>query len=235
MQNHLLWLIHFYTSLGIPIAALTLYHCAIGEIKTSFFYMFVAILIDATDGYFARKYNVSKVLKKFDGKKLDDLVDFLNYVLVPVAMAYILEILPRNHMIFGLAPVIASAFGFCQVSAKTEDGFFTGFPSYWNIVIFYLYLFKLSIFYNIIIFIILSAAVFIPIKYITPFKTKPFSGITNLFCVLWCLNLFVIYIFLPLPPLWLIILSFPFPIYYFSISIFIHVSKKINVDKSLYF
>ena len=30
-------------------------------------------------------------------------------------------------------------YGFCRTDAKTADHFFTGFPSYWNIVAFYLY------------------------------------------------------------------------------------------------
>jgi phosphatidylcholine synthase len=32
----------------------------------------------------------------------------------------------------------ASAYGFCQLDAKTGDHFFLGFPSYWNILAFYL-------------------------------------------------------------------------------------------------
>ena len=220
-----LWLIHIYTGLGIPVAGLTLYHCAKGEIKTAFFYMFLAILIDATDGFLARRYNVSKVLTKFDGQKLDDLIDFLNYVLVPVAMAYFLRILPEDYLYLGIIPIMASAYGFSQVSAKTEEGFFTGFPSYWNLVVFYLYLLKLPIFLNIIIFFMFSAAVFVPLKYIVPFKTKPFARVTDIFCVIWCLNLAAIFIFLQNQPTWLVILSATFPVYYIVLSIYLHFSN----------
>lgn len=224
MRNYLLWLIHLYTALGIPIAGLTIYYCAKNEIKTAFFLMFLAVLIDATDGPLARRFNVSEVLAKFDGRKLDDLVDFLNYVLVPVSMAFFLKILPGNNLFFGIVPVMASAYGFSQVSAKTEDSFFTGFPSYWNLLVFYLYLFKLPTFLNIIIFILFSVAVFIPIKYVVPFKTKPFSKVTDIFCIVWCLNLTVIYFFLPNTPLWLVIISSAFPLYYTGLSIYLHFS-----------
>lgn len=225
MQIQPLWLIHIYTSLGIPIAALTLFHGAKGEVKTAFLYMFLAILIDATDGYLARKFNVSEILTKLDGSKLDDLVDFLNYVIVPVAMAFILNILPREHLSYGVVPVLASAFGFSQTSAKTDDGFFTGFPSYWNLVVFYLYFLKLPTFLNSTIIFILSVAVFIPIKYIIPFKTKPFSKTTNIFCALWGLHLAVIYYYLPTPGTPLIIVSGVFPIYYLFLSIYLHFSN----------
>lgn len=225
MQTYLPWLIHIYTGLGIPIAALTIYNCAKGEVKVAFLYMFLAIFIDATDGFIARRFHVSKVLTKFDGSKLDDLVDFLNYVLVPIAMAYFLNILSRDNLFLGIIPIIASAYGFSQVSAKTEDGFFVGFPSYWNLVIFYLYLFKFSIFTNSIIVILFSVAVFIPIKYITPFKTKPFAKITDTFCVVWCFNLAAIYSFLPNQPIALIITAILFPTYYILISIYLHFVK----------
>lgn len=225
MRINFFWLIHIYTGLGIPIAALTLYNCIKGEIKTAFLFMFIAIFIDATDGFLARRFNISKILIKFDGRKLDDLVDFLNYVLVPIAMAYFLKILPGSNLAFGLIPVIASAYGFSQVSSKTEDSFFLGFPSYWNLVVFYLYFLKLSALFNSIIFIVLSAAVFVPIKYIIPFKTKPFAKVTNIFCVLWSINLASIVGFLPNPPLWLVILSIIFPAYYISLSIYLHFSK----------
>ena len=35
--------------------------------------------------------------------------------------------------------VLASSYQFCRVDAKTDDHFFLGFPSYWNIVAFYVY------------------------------------------------------------------------------------------------
>ena len=38
-----------------------------------------------------------------------------------------------------LFPLLASAYGFCRDQAKTDDGYFLGFPSYWNIVAFYCY------------------------------------------------------------------------------------------------
>ena len=39
--------------------------------------------------------------------------------------------------------LVASAYGFCQMPAKTTDGYFVGFPSYWNIVAFYLYVLQM--------------------------------------------------------------------------------------------
>ena len=50
---------------------------------------------------------------------------------------------PRRGGAWLLVPLLASAYGFCQVEAKTDDHYFLGFPSYWNIVAFYLYVLRL--------------------------------------------------------------------------------------------
>ena len=55
-------------------------------------------------------------------------------------MLYLAGDLPRR---WGLAVasvvLLSSAYGFARPDAKTDDHFFTGFPSYWNIVALYLH------------------------------------------------------------------------------------------------
>ena len=55
-----------------------------------------------------------------------------------------------------------------SVDAKTSDHFFKGFPSYWNIVVFYLFFWQMTAWANLIIVFILSILSFVPIKYIYP-------------------------------------------------------------------
>ena len=69
------------------------------------------------DGALARKVGVSRVLPGFDGRRLDDLVDFLNYVIVPAVFLVATGLLP--HWAWAAAPVLASAYGFSHVQAKT--------------------------------------------------------------------------------------------------------------------
>ena len=40
--------------------------------------------------------------------------------------------------------LLSSGYGFNREDAKTSDHFFTGFPSYWNIVVFYLFVMHAS-------------------------------------------------------------------------------------------
>ena len=111
--------------------------------RWSFVLMLVATLIDATDGTLARRVGVKKVLPNFDGRKLDDLTDFLTYTFLPLLLIWRAEVLPAGWQPWLLLPLLASAYGFCQVEAKTDDGYFLGFPSLWNVVAFYLYVLPL--------------------------------------------------------------------------------------------
>ena len=82
------------------------------------------------------------MLPGFDGRRLDDLIDFLTYTCLPLALIWRAGLLSAPLQPWLLVPLVASAYGFCQVEAKTEDHYFLGFPSYWNIVAFYLYLLR---------------------------------------------------------------------------------------------
>ena len=76
---------------------------------------------------------------RFDGRRLDDMVDYLNYVIVPVGVHGRGREAPAPGRGRPL-PILASAYGFSQEEAKTDDDFFLGFPSYWNVVALYLWL-----------------------------------------------------------------------------------------------
>ena len=72
------WLVHFYTSLGLITGFLALTAMLEGNSKLAFFWLGVALVIDATDGTLARKFKVSQWTPGFDGRTLDDITDYLN-------------------------------------------------------------------------------------------------------------------------------------------------------------
>ncbi|MDE4965652.1 phosphatidylcholine synthase, partial [Francisella tularensis subsp. holarctica] len=61
---------------------------------------------------------------------------------------------------------IASSYQICQLNAKTDDYFFVGFPSYWNVILMYMLCFQSNQLINEIMITILSIFSFRPIKYI---------------------------------------------------------------------
>jgi phosphatidylcholine synthase len=131
--------------------------------------MFATILIDGTDGSFARRLNVAKRVPRIDGALLDNLMDFINYVVTPCFFLVMSPLLPtgaRWPIVAGIA--MSSAYQFAQTDAKTKDNFFKGFPSYWNIVVYFLFIFDSSPPVNAAVLSLLSVLVFVPIKYVYP-------------------------------------------------------------------
>ena len=63
--------------------------------------------------------------------------------------------------------------------AKTADHFFTGFPSYWNIVVFYLYLAGWPPCSSMpLLLLVLAILVFVPIRYVYPSRTPVLRSLT---------------------------------------------------------
>ena len=81
------------------------------------------------------------MLPTFDGARLDDIVDYLTFVFAAGAAALSGRQRCPTDGAGAVASVVllSSAYGFASADAKTDDHFFTGFPSYWNIVALYLY------------------------------------------------------------------------------------------------
>lgn len=132
------WAVHLFTACGAVIGVWCLIAIHRGDYRGAFFGMVLAVVFDAVDGPLARLTRVKEILPQFDGAKLDDIVDYLNYVVVPIVLIHEANLLPASVSLWILPlPLLASAYRFCHVSAKTPDHFFTGFPSYWNILVFY--------------------------------------------------------------------------------------------------
>lgn len=186
------WAVHFYTALGLVIAAVIavlLVHGGAGAFRWSFVLMGVATLVDATDGTMARRVGVKKVLPGFDGRKLDDITDFLTYTFLPLLLIWRAGLMPDGQEAWLLLPLLASAYGFCQVDAKTDDGYFLGFPSYWNIVAFYLYVLGLPGWAALGIVVGLGLLTFVPSRYLYPTQPGRINAWSNVMAVPWVLML----------------------------------------------
>ena len=181
----------------------------------------LTIFIDATDGTIARTIKVSERLPHIDGRTLDDIVDYFTYVIVPV-YAMVEFGLIWSHWICWAPIVIASGFGFANVDAKTEDDYFLGFPSYWNLVALYLFAFSWPVWVNSILVMTLCVLVFAPIRFIYPSKTKPYKWLTVGLGLVWGLQTLALVICPESLPSWWLPSSLFYPIYYVSLSLFLH-------------
>lgn len=184
----LAWGVHFYTALGLVAAAgiaVLIVNGGADSFRWAFALMLLATLIDATDGTLARRVRVKEVLPGFDGRRLDDLIDFLNYTSLPLLLVWRAGILPDGQAWWLLVPLLASAYGFCQSSAKTEDGYFLGFPSYWNLIAFYLYYLQPPTWVSIALLVTFAVLTFVPMRYLYPTQRGKLNRVTNVLGAIW--------------------------------------------------
>ena len=149
------------------------------------------------------------------------MVDYFTYVLVPAFFLLQMNLLPAA---VGDArrwrwSSIASGYGFSQTAAKTADHFFTGFPSYWNIVAFYLYALGWSPAVNAAWLVALAVGVFVPIRYVYPSRTTTLRALTVTLGIAWAVALVYALLHLDPVPRRLVVASLAFPVYYVVLSL----------------
>lgn len=227
LQRTLAWTAHFYTATGAVLALLAAQMTFARDFRSVFIYMVIATFVDSTDGFLARAFKVKERLPNFDGAKLDDIIDYLMYVFIPALVVWQADMVSMPVPICA-AIVLSSAYGFAQGDAKVQgaDYFFTGFPSYWNIVVAYLYVLQLSQTTNAIILSALAVLVFVPIRYVYPSRTIVLKWPTLALGSMWAM-LFT-WIIWRLPAVdgpWTMI-SLVFPVYYVALSLWLQAGGR---------
>jgi phosphatidylcholine synthase len=226
IKKFLAWCVHAYTALGLVAAAgiaVLIVRGGADAFRWAFVLMVVATVIDATDGTLARAIRIKELLPGFDGRRLDDLIDFLTYTFLPLFLLWRADI-PAGWTGVLLVPLLASAYGFCQVSIKTDDGYFLGFPSLWNLMAFYLYVLQpIPTEVSVSLLIIFALLTFVPTRYLYPSQRGRLNRIAYLLGAVWTVILLWILMELPtdgfdpaIRPLALA--SLFFPLYYLAAS-----------------
>jgi phosphatidylcholine synthase len=186
------WSVHGYTALGLVAAALMAVLLVRGgpaSFRWCFWLMTAATIVDMTDGSLARLVHIKKVVPGFDGRRLDDIIDYLNYTFLPILLIWRAELMPAGQEGWLILALVASIYGFCQVQAKTDDGYFLGFPSLWNVVAFYLYVLPISAWGCLAIIVILAALTFAPCRYLYPSQPGRLNQVATLLGLVWALPL----------------------------------------------
>jgi phosphatidylcholine synthase len=183
------WCVHGYTALGLVaaglIAVLLSDNPDAGAFRWCFLLMAFATIVDSTDGFLARRVRIKEVVPGFDGRRLDDIVDFLTYTFLPLLLVWRAGILPKGQDAWLFLALLASAYGFCQVQAKTDDGYFLGFPSLWNIVALYLYALPLWAWAKLAIVVVLALLTFVPVRHLYPSQPGRLNRVATLLGIAW--------------------------------------------------
>ena len=182
-------LVHLFTGFGIIAGYFALIAVINNNQKEAFLWLGLAFLIDSVDGTLARKFNVKKNLPNIDGKMLDSIIDFFNYVIIPSIMIYWFRYVPDQFSV--LIPAILifiSIYSYVNLNILTNDNYYNGFPAIWNVIVLYFYIFGTSQNVNLILLTLLIFLKFSPLKCIHPLRVKRFKNLSIIFAIIWFLT-----------------------------------------------
>jgi phosphatidylcholine synthase len=215
--------VHVYTAAGSVLAFLIVLAAFDGAAERALWIGLAALVIDGTDGMLARRLRVSETMPWFDGARLDDIVDYLTYAFAPMVLLWTGDYLPDGQLgaIVATLPLLASSYQFCRTDAKTADHFFLGFPSYWNVIAFYVVVLGIDPTPTAVILVVCSALVFVPIRYLYPSRTTSFRQLNLALTALWFAMYAVLLSQAPDPSPIFVVLSFAYLAYYAGMSLYL--------------
>lgn len=222
------WLVHAYTASGVVLAFLTVIAVSEGDTEQALWLFLAAMVVDGTDGMLARYVEVKKHVPWFDGALLDNIVDYITYAFMPMVLLWSAGYLGdgTSATVLACIPLLASAYQFCRVDAKTEDHLFLGFPSYWNIAAFYVVVLDLAPGAVAGVLLVCAVLVFVPIGYVYPSRTTTLQVPTLVLTVLWLASYAVLLAQYPDPsPVWLAI-SLAYVVYYVVLSLYLTARRS---------
>ena len=180
------WAVHGFTASGAVLGFLAIISILNNDLVGAFLWLGLALLIDGIDGSLARKIGVLDKTPNIDGSTLDNVIDYLNYVIIPALMIYWFQMVPNGWEIILPAGMFAvSLYTFANMNMKTNDYYFSGFPAVWNIVVLYFYILNTHPIINVIVILLLFIFTFIPIKFVHPLRVKKIRNLTIFCTILW--------------------------------------------------
>jgi phosphatidylcholine synthase len=218
-------LVHLYTASGVLLAFFAAMElCAPApDPRRIFLALAAAVVIDATDGTLARRWEVKRVLPAIDGRIIDDIVDYLTYTFLPLLLIWRMGWVPAPGAVWIAPAMVASLFGFANTGAKDEGGgFFLGFPSYWNVVAFYAGFFQRLYGPGVNAAILLGLAVLtvLPVRFLYPnLAPRPWRVPVVAGAILWLGAMLWLLQDYPTAPARLVWLSLLYPAFYVGLSL----------------
>jgi phosphatidylcholine synthase len=220
------WSVHFYTALGGICGVFALFFAAQNDIQMAYLLLVLQMLIDATDGLLARRFKVKEVLPQFDGAMLDNVIDIFTYAWIPLFIILDQQLLP--HPAWIIFPTFAALYAYGQSNMKNEEGYFIGFPTYWNVVALYLYWLRPVDWLAVLIVIVPAILSFIPTRYLYPSKGVAFWKTAWVLCGFWFL--LVLYLLSQeFPNQILVLVSLLFPLWYMGMSFYVEWRERTKV------
>ncbi len=215
--------VHLLTGIGAALGLWAIILTFDGYYQEAIWALALSVIIDSVDGTLARIVKTKEYAPKIDGALMDNIIDFLTWTIAPLVWINATMDIPLWVL---LVCAVSSVFGFSNTAAKTSDDYFLGFPSYWNIVVFYIYLLKLTDFYASVILLTFCAVTFLPVKFIYPTRTPFLRPFTLILGSAFTLQMGLLVYYFDNSPMFLIYSSFLFPFYYFGLSFYMNIRQN---------
>ncbi len=180
------WAVHALTASGAVLGFLALEAAFRSDTPMTFLWLAIALVVDGIDGPLARSLAVERATPNIDGAALDLVVDYLTYVVAPVAWMLTAGIWPAD--IAGpLAAfvLITSLYTFARRDMKADSADFRGFPAVWNLVAAAFAATAAPALIAAIITVILGALTFTNLKVVHPVRVKALRPVTLLALLAW--------------------------------------------------
>ena len=216
--------VHLFTAAGAAWGSLTLVAIWEGDIRLAIVYIIIAMFVDGFDGMLARWFDVKTYATWIDGGLMDNIIDFLTYVVVAsLLLIRVPGLMPQGlEMVAAISILLTSAFQFSQAEAKTDNQsyFFKGFPSVWNFLVLYMMLLGLNPWINFVALMICNVLVFVPIKFLYPSRNNRLRRFTLAFT--YAYGILGVWGLLQYPdvPSWVAPVSSLYVAYYVAMSLF---------------
>jgi phosphatidylcholine synthase len=184
--------VHIFTALGAGVALVALLEAVREHWAAMFWWLGVALVIDAVDGPLARRLDVARVQPNWSGEVLDLVVDFVTYVFVPgYAITASGLLLPLAAPLLGAGIAVSGALYFSDRRMKAADNHFRGFPGLWNIAAFYLFLLHLPPALSSLGVAVLIVLTFVPFNVVHPIRVVRLRWLTLSLIGVWAVLVMV--------------------------------------------
>ncbi|AGA64551.1 Phosphatidylcholine synthase [Liberibacter crescens BT-1] len=225
--------VHIFTASGSFLAFLGVTAAAEYRFIDMFLWIGLALVIDGFDGPIARKMRVKEILPNWSGDMLDNIIDYLTYVLLPAFALYQSNLLGTSwcSSLAAAMIVISSAIYYADKNMKTEDYFFCGFPAVWNMIVFTLFVIQTTPLISMSLIILSVILTFMPIHFLHPIRVVRLRPLNIFIFICWsaigCYSLFSHFQL----PLWSYIAFIICGIYLYTIGSILQFFPKLGQKK----
>ena len=179
--------VHLLTASGSFLAFLSLVAAAEKQWTAMFLWLGLALFVDGIDGPIARKLQVKEVLPTWSGELLDNVIDYVTYVLIPAFALYQSGFMGEGLSFLSAAIiVVSSAIYYADTGMKTKENFFKGFPVVWNMLVFTLFVVETGEWASFAIVVFAAALSFVPINFLHPVRVKRLRTLNLAVFLAWC-------------------------------------------------